>query len=330
MKILLIAPYGIGNTILALPAMKALRKKFPGQRIDLLATLGSVYRLVKEIPDFRLFNSVYRLGLKDLLKIMRSRYDWSILLFPSVKIHYNILNFLTLAKKRIGALYPGSNFKRAPFLNTLNVPVRVGIHDAEQNMRLLAPLGVSCPTVREITSRLASGKKKSVIGIHPGCKKKDYYRRWANANYAEVIRLILSRSRWGIKLFFGPDEKEDLLFFQKHFGSEKRIRFVVNRRMKELFREIGGCRLFLSNDSGLMHIASFLRVFSVSLWGSSDFRRTGPFNDPKKIIFPDIPCRPCAHTYEIKSYGFRCVTNDIRCMKMITVGKVWKVLEKFF
>ena len=333
MKVLLIGPYGIGNTILALPAMKVLRERFLGARIDLLCLLPSVYEMVNFLPDFR--NVLDRSFLlprnpKDavgtLKELFRTRYDWSIVLFPSAKLHYNLLSYLIHAKERIGSKYPDINFRRGHFLNTVNVPVVVGIHDVYQNIRLLSPLGIDVGKVE--VGRLISewsGEKGKVVGIHPGSKARDSYRRWSSDKFRSLVRWMLEElPEYEVRLFFGPDEMELTGCF-KDLASDGRIRLKANRPLREVFREINDCEIFISNDSGLMHVANFLGCYTISIWGPSDFRRTGPFNEPKKVIYRDVPCRPCSHTYYVRSHSFRC--KRVECLEKVEVEDVMKAVR---
>ena len=87
MKILLIGPYGIGNTILTLPAMKTVRNLFPDDRIDQLTLLRPVYDMVSRIPDFKIFNNIYLIefnkskynAFKEIIKIRQTKYNNTIL-----------------------------------------------------------------------------------------------------------------------------------------------------------------------------------------------------------------------------------------------------------
>jgi len=338
MKILLIGPYGIGNTILALPTMKLLREKFPDAQIDILTLLKTVYNMINDIPDFKIFDNVYFLDKKNLiktfctiLKLHFKKYDYSFLLFPSAKIYYNILNFLIFAKKRVGALYPDINFRRGSFLNNVNIKVIEGIHDTFQNINLLSIFNVDYKkiNIKENKSLLTIKKKKKIIGFHTGCKKEDYYRKWNIINYLILIKKILKLTKYNLRLFFGPDEFNDYIFLKNNLEGNKRIEFIYNKPLKELFKKINECFIFVSNDSGLMHIANFLGCYNIVIWGPSDFRRTGPFNRPFKKIYKNLRCRPCSHSYNVKSYKFKCLTNDIRCMKSIEVDEVLKEILKF-
>ena len=336
MKILLIGPYGIGNTILTLPAIKILRKSlFPNARIDHLVLLSSVFEMVSNIPDFNLIDNIHyidlknkRTLLKNILKIRKLKYDFSILFFPSAKFHYNALSYLCKAKKRIGSYYPDINFRRGHYLNNIQVPVVINIHDVYQNINLLSNFGVDYKKIKikKIIS-IKAKKKKKIIGIHTGCKKEAYFKRWAHEKYLCLIKKILHNTKSRIRMFFGPDEPDDYNFFKKNLMSP-RIEFIIDKPFKEIFDLLNDCRIFISNDTGLMHVSNFLGAYNIVPGGPSDFRRTGPFNKPQKIITSGLKCIPCSHTYFVSSHKFKCIHNDIRCMKNEVVEDIWKELKK--
>jgi len=338
MKILLIGPYGIGNTILSLPTIKILKKSFPDAKIDLLTLLNSTYQMVTSIPDFNLFDSVFYINfkqkmdfLKKIIQIRKNKYDYSILLFPSARWHYNLLSYLCNAKVRIGSLYPDINFKRLSFLNNINVPVIIGIHDVYQNINLLNPLKINTKNIKikSIKSKIALKKKKKCIGFHPGSKKAGYFKRWDKVKYLQVIKKLLNYKKdYLIKLFFGPDEIDEYKYFKHNLNSSK-VKFIYNKDLKNVFKEINECKIFVSNDTGLMHIANFLNCINIVIGGPSDFRRTGPFNKPHIIIRSNVKCQPCSHTYFVSSHKFKCIYNDVRCMKYIRVNEVFQNIKNF-
>lgn len=79
------------------------------------------------------------------------------------------------------------------------------------------------------------------------------------------------------------------------------------------------CSLFLTNDSGPMHIADSLGVPLVALFGSTDPVRTGPYRQPSHVLREVVPCAPCFK---------RVCPIDFPCMKGLTVERVYgAVLE---
>ena len=81
---------------------------------------------------------------------------------------------------------------------------------------------------------------------------------------------------------------------------------------------INRCHFFLTNDSGLMHIASALSVPMIAIFGSTDPSATGPRSQKARIMRHQVDCAPC-----LKS---ECPT-DYRCMLSIEPDEVWKEME---
>jgi ADP-heptose:LPS heptosyltransferase len=80
------------------------------------------------------------------------------------------------------------------------------------------------------------------------------------------------------------------------------------------------CRLVVSNDSGLMHLAAAVGTNIVALFGPGDYNRVGPYGDSNKfvVVTKKVGCAPC--------YKVKC--EDHKCMKNITVDDVFQAVEK--
>lgn len=330
-KLLIIAPYGIGNLLLLYPVMKVLHDK--GIEYDVLSYLKSVHKILQERPEFRCLyrKSIYipdkaTAAISAIMPVRAARYDYSVVSFPSAKPHYNVLSFMCGAKHRIGSLYPDSNARRLSFLNTINIPITVGISDAYQNRKLIDPIGVGVTDEELPYYELKAGKEKR-IGFHVGCKYADRYRRWPLDNWKQLIEMIQETCPgYELVMYFGPDEKEELAFFQA--WKNPRLNIKKSLPLNQLFEDIGRCSTFLSNDSGLMHISAFMGCRSISIWGPSDFSRTRPFSKDAVIIHGSASCRPCSHSYSAASHEFNCPFN-IKCLSDITAEQVHGILNTY-
>lgn len=335
MKLLIFAPYGIGNLILLYPVLKKLKeKKIP---FDIASFLGSVDYMLSHWPEFTdLYEKKWYIGgskssiAKSLWAIRKERYDYSVVSFPSAKPHYNLLSFLCGAKKRIGSRYPDdSKLKTLSFLNTHPLPVCENIHDVEQNLRLVQATGVlSGVTMEEIPKFCATSKpinKEKTIGYHVGCSAASQYKRWPLESWENLISQIKERHpNYEHHFFFGPDEKEELEYFKKCDN----ITIRSDLSLIKTKEEIAKCTLFVSNDSGLMHIASLQDVPTVSVIGPSDERRTGAFSDRADTLSGPCEFRPCSHNYLLSSHHFECKKPTIQCMRQVTPEMVLKSIEK--
>ncbi|MBU1186176.1 MAG: glycosyltransferase family 9 protein, partial [Acidobacteria bacterium] len=80
------------------------------------------------------------------------------------------------------------------------------------------------------------------------------------------------------------------------------------------------CRLFISNDSGPMHLANAVGTPVVSIFGPTDERRTGPFQQPSAVVKKQAPCGPCL--YRTCPYDHRCM-NDITAEDVYSIGRTF-------
>ena len=90
--------------------------------------------------------------------------------------------------------------------------------------------------------------------------------------------------------------------------------------LRQLISLISQVSLFITNDSGPMHIANALQVPVVAIFGPTDFRVTGPFQEPSAIVRKEASCWPCSH---------RTCPLDHRCMLDITAEDVFRASLQF-
>lgn len=330
MKLLIFAPYGIGNLILLHPVLKALKEQ--NIPFDIVSFLGSVNYMLEKWPEFNtLYDRKWNLtGAKkeifqNILKIRKEKYTTSILSFPSAKPHYNLLSFLCGAKNRYGSIYSDNNPKTLTFLNNHPIPVKNGIHDVYQNLDLFTEAGVAID--KSMLSPMNRQKQPSkTVGIHLGCSAGGAYKRWPLEKWDALVTHLYDEYRdYTIKLYFGPDEQEELLYFKEN----TKITTVTGLNLTELKEDIAECALFISNDSGLMHIAAFTGVPGIVVAGPSDETRTGPFSQRNEIVSGNCSIRPCSHSYTLKSHTFYCPYETRECLETVQVSTVFSKVQEF-
>src|SRR4030042_2983936 len=97
----------------------------------------------------------------------------------------------------------------------------------------------------------------------------------------------------------------------------KAISLADKKDLKELIEVIRNARFMVSNDSGPMHIAAALGIPVFAIFGPTDPLRTGPYGEGHTIIKEDIQCSPC----------FKKACNDLKCMKGLSVEKVYGIIK---
>ncbi|HDD44130.1 MAG: lipopolysaccharide heptosyltransferase II, partial [Promethearchaeia archaeon] len=81
-------------------------------------------------------------------------------------------------------------------------------------------------------------------------------------------------------------------------------------------------KAFISNDSGLMHLAAALKIPQIAIFGSTDPKKTGPLNPKAIVLKKDLPCSPC--------FKRTCKYGHYKCLRNITVNEVLKALQNLF
>lgn len=334
MKLLIFAPYGIGNLILLYPVLKKLKEQ--NIPFDIASFLGSVNHMLSKWEEFDgLYDKRWFIGgskseiFKTIMAIRKEKYDYSVVSFPSAKPHYNLLSFLCGAKCKVGSRYPDDKaLKTLSFLNNIALPVTENIHDVEQNLKLVQATGtltdIQIDTIPRFCTE-SSVTELETIGFHVGCSANAQYKRWSLEKWEELVLALKNRyPETTLRFFFGPDEKEELAYFQNN----THIEISTGLSLIETQQAIGKCSLFISNDSGLMHIASLMNVPTISVIGPSDDRRTGAFSEKARILSGQCEYRPCSHNYYLASHHFHCKQKKIQCMTEVTTESVLKAVEE--
>lgn len=329
-KIIVRMPNWIGDFVMGIPVLHDLRRAFPDAEITALTTTTLV-PILKRDPNVnhvigfsrdRRFFPKTSLGQSLILEIRKGKYDIGILLTNSFSSATHF--YLGGVAQRIGFCDRSRRY-------LLNKGMAFPERRKEQHLvmtykMLLAPLGIEISETRpelflsEEEIQLAREKipaGKRVIAINPGAAYGSA-KCWIPERFREVARDLLSQDSDRVVLFFGDKGTKDLVDTICRNLGERVINLAGKTSLRELMAFIKISDVFLTNDSGPMHIAAALRVPLVALFGSTDSKVTGPYLNGSVIQKP-VSCSPCFK---------RTCPIDFRCMKQITSDEVIKALER--
>ncbi len=338
---------GIGDTILYTPALARLRRAFPDARITALTMFDGAADILRTNPDldevrrFDFVNAGLWSGIRYVWGLRRERFELAILGFPANRLEYNLVNALVGRRWRAGHRYRRQRWRNLSFLNNVAVPETGGRHNVEENLALVDAicrrLGVEVPAVEtplrlQLTSDNCTrgdaflaghglGPDDFLIGIHPYSSTfKSMHRKcWDKDHFASLVsRVSEIHPRARVLVFSGPSDAAVNDYIVRRAGGHAII--VEERDLRTALGVMRHCRLFISNDSGIMHLAGALGVPVVALFGPTDWRRLHPWRAPHVIVREDLPCMPCFH---YSTRPLRCVMNiDYACMRDIPVDGV--------
>ncbi len=329
--ILVRATNWVGDAVMSLPALRAVRARFPEASIAVAArpSVAAVYAR----EGFRLIDYTAARGLSGLKQQWRFARGLRGDGFGCALLLQNAFEAALIARmagiaERVGYARDG----RGPLL-TVPVPVpkpgEIPAHQRYYYLELLRRAGwiEALPQVEEIRlARLdharASGRslferaglQGDVIGISPGAAYGTA-KRWVPEHFVEAAAR-LARECTAEVAVFGAREESDLcrwIAAQIAAAGIRATSLAGQTSLAEFIDMAAASRIFLTNDSGAMHIASAAGVPTVTVFGATDPFATGPTGSLARIVREPVECSPCL---------LRECPIDHRCMTRVTPQRV--------
>ncbi len=259
-KILVIRGGAIGDFILTLPAIAALRETFPQTHLELVgyAKVAELARAAGLIDAFRSIEA--RPLARFFARNAKLDEEWSAY-FESFNV---IISYLydpdDIFKTNIGRA------SKAQFIQAQHRPNES--EDAHATTVFLKPLENFAVFDADPVPRLSFPKaiSGSWIAAHPGSGSEK--KNWPSEKWKQLLEDTLAKSAANILLVSGEAEGERVVQMAKSLP-QSRIRVAHNIPLVELASMLAGCNVFVGHDSGITHIASALEIPAVVLWGPS-------------------------------------------------------------
>lgn len=335
-SILVIQTAFIGDVILTTPLLQRTKEIFSDASIDVLVR-STTAELLSGNPHIRNIISYEKRGReKGLINLLRlskrlchSRYDAALL--PHRSFRSALLAFLAGIPSRIGFdVSPGF------FLYTHTVRYRRDLHESARNLQLISHFSSTpCdPTPQIYTDHIVEQKVQeflqwhrlsgapALVGMAPGSVWAT--KRWIPEGFAAVADKLIAERGAGVILFGGSEDQA----LCAHIASAMDHDPVVSAgalTLRESAALIAKCRVFLSNDTGIMHLAAAMRVPVVALFGATvPSFGFSPVGKGHTIIEKELSCRPCG-----SHGGRRCKEETFACMKTIHPDEVYEALRQY-
>ena len=345
MKVLIIALSGIGDALMFTPALTKLKEDMPDATIDALVMFRGVEELYTSLPEI---NKVHFINfLKNnpfisffkLLKLVK-RYDATVNVYPSNRKEYNIISFLLGAKKRIAVKYLSMDRKELGFLNNIRVKENVNTHNVLTNIKMIEKFSgietnkkyfLNFPLTEESKTEAESFLLEHnitgddlVIGFHPGCNtlKNHINRRWAPDKFANLGKKLIEEKKAKILLFGGPEEESLKNHILKNIDSQNAFN-VDASSLTESAAIMKRCNIFVTNDSGNMHIAAALQLPVVAIIGPTNQEFIKPWQTKHEIATLNLHCSPCFF-YSPKPLTCSRQLEPFKCVRDLSVELVLK------
>jgi ADP-heptose:LPS heptosyltransferase len=309
MKILIVHTYGLGDMIMATPAICSLCEAYPSAKIDYLVFQKHAAAPVRHCDRTeQIIYSGFEISaiMMALRSLRRIRYD--IVMHTSGTAVWKIAPLMLLlgGKVKIGEFVgikiPWYSFQNAkkPMMHRVEANLALVGNLAEKRVlkpRYCLPDQSAGDTLRWIRENGFAGKK--LIGLHPGCNQAFVQRRWGVENYVSLIKRIRENMDGvAIVVFAGPDEIEEAVEIVRATENSKLYRDNIDN----VAALISHLEIMVTNDSGLGHIASCFGVKTLTIfvygsyatlertrpWGENayiaDFRKSKPENEVERVF----------------------------------------------
>lgn len=333
-KILVRSTNWIGDAVMTTPAVRTIRENFPESEITMLVHpwVSDVFRFSPRVDRLMLYEKKGRhKGMKGLLQLAgelrQEQFDCAILLQNAFEAA--LLTRLAGIPVRGGYTTDGRSLLLTHSVHKINelnkkhevnyyqrILLGLGFHPAPNELELFIP-GDQVDQAKQRIAECAGkqGGHGMVIGFNPGAAFGPA-KRWPAEKFADLADMLSRQTDASFIVFGSAADQETAATIKNKAGAatSRIIDLTGATTLIEAMALIGECDVFITNDSGLMHVAAALRTPLVAIFGSTDHIATGPFSDNAVVIRKPLACSPCKKTH--------CPEKHFRCMKLIDSKEV--------
>jgi heptosyltransferase II len=305
-KILIETPSWLGDSIMATPAMENIINSYQFSEITLIGSIISLEALKKH-PNVKetyildknylnLYKNIKTYGKFDIFFSFRGSFRSIFLKFfisATKKYQYNKNDY------SIGHQVERYNSFINKSLNIYSIPNELKLY----------------------TNNNVKNSNNKLLGINPGAKYGSA-KRWYPDQFAQVA--IELSSTYDIIILGGVEDSDIALDIEKYL-IEKNVSNYKNLSAKttisELINQISNLDLFITGDSGPMHVAAAFKIPTISIFGPTNSKETSQWSNEKSfIIKKNLACQPCMER--------SCPLIHHNCMKLIKASEVLKVINE--
>lgn len=324
-KILLIRLSSLGDVVLTTPAIRAVRNHFPEAYIAMLVAKQSA-DVLRENPHLNEIITFDRLAKDkdtgEMLRVIRHLRERKLTVAIDLqrKFRTELLMYFSGAAERVGqgrfctvrVQEQGNKHATAHYFDLLHA---VGIPAGDQRLELFLAESERTDATRRLD--IAGVNETALkVGLFPGAGWK--LREWMPERFAAIGDRLVAQFNANV-LVFGGQKEAELVQTVVDLMDAPAIPFAGNLQIRQLAAYIEQCDLFLTNDTGPMHIAAAVQTPTVSLFGPGNHIRFQPLGTMHQTIRHAVSCSPC------KQFTDKCKDNI--CMKGIAVDAVWQSIS---
>ena len=305
MKILIEIPTWLGDCVMATPAIENIVNFYNDVEITFIGSFVSIEAIKNHPKAIKTF--VLDKKYTSLYKISRDLGNFDAFFSFRSSIRSKFLKFLISAKKKYQ--FDKNKYQNRHQVEKYNDFVNDSL-SIDSTARKLQIYGYN----------IVKSKKK-ILGINPGASYGSA-KRWYPQEFAKVAREL--SGEYNIIIFGGPDETDiagDIEQELINSGVTNYKNLAGNTTITELINKISSLDLFITGDSGPMHIAAAFQIPTVAIFGPTKDKETSQWMNKKSIIVKkNLNCQPCMKRI--------CPLQHHNCMNLIKAVDVLNVVSR--
>ncbi len=320
-RILLVRLSALGDVLLATPAVRALKRRFPDAEIDWLVERPYL-PLVEENPHAAALGYDKRgehRGLKGWLKLRRQleERDYDLVIDLQGKPKTALLR--SVARDSL-AMQKRTPLEAARALFGDDPPL-VRAHAVDLFLEALRPLGVE-PDGQALELKVSESSRQEarelpagrLVGLAPGARWAT--KRWPAEHFAQLAQQLGERGFTPV-LFGGPGDRNEIDAVRAAMPAGMPLVDTMSLSVGGLAAAISWLEVLVAGDSGPVHIASALGTPVVALFGPTSPARWRPLSPASEVMRRELPCSPCTN-----HGGERCPKGHHDCLRQLEVAPV--------
>ncbi len=300
-KILFITLSNIGDIILSLPCLDSLLAKYPQAKVTVMVSSRGqeIFQNNPAVEKIIVFNKKCRLSekIKLFFDFKKEKFD------VVVDLRNSFYGRCLAAGEKLKAPSGKSAHKKDIYLSQL------GASDPAER-RFLQPSEQDREYIENIFKANDIKRQEKVIVLAAGARS--HIKRWPKEKFSQLAQNL--RKEFGARIILAGD-KDDLSINQY---IKERVPQAVNLSAETTLGQLSylltkAC-LVITNDSAVLHLASYVNTPVVAIFGPTNEAKYGPWPEIRAVVKREIFCRPCEKA--------QCRYGDLRCMSLVKVEDV--------
>ena len=307
MRIFIELPTWLGDSVMATPAIENLINYFNDSEVVLIGSAVSV-AVLKNHPNVTK-SYVLEKNYFNLYITIKSFDEFDFFFSFRGSIRSTFIKFCISSKKKYQ--FEKINYKKGHQVEKYNQFINDSLNITANPSKL---------TIHNNNNKNKDNKRK-LLGLNPGASYGSS-KRWYPKEFADVACAL--STHYDIIIFGGPNEKNIAVDIEKYLiekGVNNYINLVAKTSIDELINQIANLDLFITGDSGPMHLAAAFQIPTVAIFGSTNDKETSQWmNKNSMIVKKNLECQPCMRR--------ECPLKHHNCMKLVHASDVLEAVKQ--